>query len=214
MGLHLLGQLAGQFHRLHTGFEGAAERTLHQLLQFQFEPCLERSSRSAPQSGRRLPFHCPVDMRTQMLRDARPEACGRPPCATEVAADCQPPCETPDHLVILCAWEESLGPRVSVFSCPSFADRHQIALAQPGGGRLHRDEIARRSWCAAGSPPAPALLVLILLIFGIKGCLDSRKDRAYRDYASDVNAIVGRVQQPRPTPLFETLSPPQERRGA
>jgi hypothetical protein len=63
--------------------------------------------------------------------------------------------------------------------------------------------MARRG-IAAGA----GLLVLILLIFGIKGCLDSRKDRAYRTYASDVNAVVGESNNLANT-LFETLSRPR-----
>jgi hypothetical protein len=63
--------------------------------------------------------------------------------------------------------------------------------------------MARRG-IAAGA----GLLVLILLIFGIKGCLDSRKDRAFRDYAADVNAIVGESNN-LANNLFETLSRPR-----
>jgi hypothetical protein len=35
-----------------------------------------------------------------------------------------------------------------------------------------------------------AVVVVILLVVGINGCLDSRKQRAFEDYASDVRALV------------------------
>ena len=35
-----------------------------------------------------------------------------------------------------------------------------------------------------------AVLIIFLLVIGINGCLDSRKDRAFKNYASDVRAIV------------------------
>ena len=35
-----------------------------------------------------------------------------------------------------------------------------------------------------------AVVVVILLVLGINSCLDSRKDRAFEDYASDVRALV------------------------
>ena len=34
------------------------------------------------------------------------------------------------------------------------------------------------------------LLVILLLVFGIKGCLDSRQEQALKDYNRDVAAIV------------------------
>jgi hypothetical protein len=34
------------------------------------------------------------------------------------------------------------------------------------------------------------LLVLILLVLGVKGCLDARQNRALSDYAEDVTQIV------------------------
>jgi hypothetical protein len=35
-----------------------------------------------------------------------------------------------------------------------------------------------------------AVLAIILLVFGINSCLDSRKERAFEDYASDVRSLV------------------------
>ena len=38
-------------------------------------------------------------------------------------------------------------------------------------------------------------MVLVLLIFGVRGCLDSRKERAYKDYVRDVGALVQESDQ-------------------
>jgi hypothetical protein len=51
------------------------------------------------------------------------------------------------------------------------------------------------------------LLVLILLVFGIKGCLNARKDRAFRDYAADVRALV-RESDGLSSKVFDVLSKP------
>ena len=50
--------------------------------------------------------------------------------------------------------------------------------------------MVRRS-VAAGA----GLLVFILLLFGLKGCLDSRKDAAFEDYVREVSALVGESNQ-------------------
>src|SRR5436190_5261867 len=39
------------------------------------------------------------------------------------------------------------------------------------------------------------VLILILLIFGIKGCLNARKHRSFENYASDLTAIATQTQQ-------------------
>ena len=40
-----------------------------------------------------------------------------------------------------------------------------------------------------------AFLVLILLVFGIRGCLNARKEQAFRDYVRDVTALVEESNQ-------------------
>jgi hypothetical protein len=45
--------------------------------------------------------------------------------------------------------------------------------------------MARRAIAAAGG-----LLVLILLIFGVKGCLDSQREQAFKDYVQDVDSLA------------------------
>jgi hypothetical protein len=52
-----------------------------------------------------------------------------------------------------------------------------------------------------------ALLILILLFFGIKGCLNARKDRAFRNYAADSRALV-RESNGLSNQLFKLLSKP------
>lgn len=40
------------------------------------------------------------------------------------------------------------------------------------------------------------VLLIVLLVLGVRGCLDARKERAFRDYASDVNELaVSSAQQ-------------------
>jgi hypothetical protein len=45
--------------------------------------------------------------------------------------------------------------------------------------------MVRRAIAAGG-----ALLVLIILILGVRGCLNARKDRAFRAYAADVRTLI------------------------
>ena len=51
------------------------------------------------------------------------------------------------------------------------------------------------------------LLVLILLVLGVRGCLDARKNRALSDYSSDVTQIVDETEQTSKS-FFEKLSDP------
>jgi hypothetical protein len=53
------------------------------------------------------------------------------------------------------------------------------------------------------------LLVLILLVLGIRGCLNSRKDRAFRDYAADVRSLV-QESDGLSKKLFTVLSRPSQ----
>jgi hypothetical protein len=52
------------------------------------------------------------------------------------------------------------------------------------------------------------VLVLILLVLGVDGCLDARKDRAFEDYAADVRALVDESNA-QSRGLFEALSRPR-----
>ncbi len=60
----------------------------------------------------------------------------------------------------------------------------------------------RRAIAAGG-----ALLVLILLVLGVKGCLNARKERALKDYGNNVAAIVNESRQISDA-LFKQLQDP------
>jgi hypothetical protein len=57
--------------------------------------------------------------------------------------------------------------------------------------RPERQQILIRRGLALGA----GLLVLVLIVLGVKGCLDARKDRALSDYAGDVTQIVDETTQ-------------------
>jgi hypothetical protein len=57
--------------------------------------------------------------------------------------------------------------------------------------RPERQQILIRRGIALGA----GLIVLILVVLGVKGCLDARKDRALTDYARNVTQIVDETQQ-------------------
>ena len=60
----------------------------------------------------------------------------------------------------------------------------------------------RRAIAAGGG-----LLILILLVLGVKGCLNARKERALKDYGNNVAAIVGESKQIS-NALFKQLEDP------
>jgi hypothetical protein len=57
--------------------------------------------------------------------------------------------------------------------------------------RSERQQILKRRALALGA----GLLVLILLVLGVRGCLNARKHRALSDYARNVSQIVDETQQ-------------------
>jgi hypothetical protein len=69
--------------------------------------------------------------------------------------------------------------------------------------RPERQQILLRRGLALGG----GLLVLILLVLGVKGCLDARARRALSDYARDVSQIVDETQTTSKT-FFDKLSDP------
>jgi CARDB protein len=69
--------------------------------------------------------------------------------------------------------------------------------------RPERQQILLRRGLALGA----GLLILILLVLGVRGCLNARQDRALRDYAQDVTQIVDGTQQTSES-FFGKLSDP------
>src|SRR4051794_15976109 len=71
----------------------------------------------------------------------------------------------------------------------SFLDEPEAPARRPGrrsGPSADRQTLMVRRGVAAGA----GLLVLLLLIFGVKGCLDARKEQAFKDYVQDVDSLV------------------------
>jgi hypothetical protein len=71
--------------------------------------------------------------------------------------------------------------------------------------RPERQQILLRRGLALGG----GLLVLILVVLGVKGCLDARKNRALSDYARNVSQIVDETDQTSKA-FFGKLSDPGE----
>ena len=69
--------------------------------------------------------------------------------------------------------------------------------------RPPRQQIMARRAIALGA----GLLVLVLLVLGVRGCLNARKERALKDYGENVAAIVDETQQIS-TALFDQLGDP------
>jgi hypothetical protein len=69
--------------------------------------------------------------------------------------------------------------------------------------RPERQQILLRRALALGA----GLLLLILVVLGVRGCLDARKDRALKDYAGDVTQIVDETEQTSES-FFAKLSDP------
>jgi hypothetical protein len=82
--------------------------------------------------------------------------------------------------------------------------RDRIRGRGPGrpGGSDQQSIMVRRTIAILG-----AVVIVILLVVGINGCLDSRKDTAFRNYANDVRALVT-AEQDLSKRFFGTLSKP------
>jgi hypothetical protein len=73
----------------------------------------------------------------------------------------------------------------------------------PRGPGTDRQTLMIRRLVAGGV----GLILLLLLVFAIRGCLDSRKEQALKDYATEVGALVQQSDQ-QSRSLFELLSRP------
>jgi hypothetical protein len=73
-------------------------------------------------------------------------------------------------------------------------DPYASAASEPphrAGPRDRDRQILVRRLIAVGA----GLLVLILLILGVRGCLDARKDRQFENFVGDLNSLVAESQQ-------------------
>lgn len=71
----------------------------------------------------------------------------------------------------------------------AFLDEDELAPAEPGARRYGADRQRQylvRRFMALGV----GVLILILLLLGIRGCLDARKERGFENYVRDLDAIV------------------------
>ena len=78
--------------------------------------------------------------------------------------------------------------------------RRQAGAVRPG---VDRQTLIARRTVAGGA----ALLAVILLVLGVRGCLDARKERALKDYVRDVDALV-QESDGQGQALFDLLSGP------
>ena len=81
--------------------------------------------------------------------------------------------------------DENPAPPTATHDVPSRSRRERPPR------RPQRQQIMARRGIALGG----GLLVLILLVLGVRGCLDARKERALKDYARDVSALVTETDQ-------------------
>ena len=94
-------------------------------------------------------------------------------------------CGNPPPEFILSAHPTSL-------ESPSLEESQHPGRPQaPAARRPERQQIVLRRALALGA----GLLVLILIVIGVKGCLDARKHRALSDYSRNVSQIVEETEQ-------------------
>jgi hypothetical protein len=75
----------------------------------------------------------------------------------------------------------------------AFLDEDELAPAEPGARRYgdrQRQYLVRRVVALAAG-----ILILVLILLGIRGCLNARKERGFENYVSDVNSIVTQSNQ-------------------
>jgi hypothetical protein len=84
------------------------------------------------------------------------------------------------------------------------APRRPVGATRPPGvaGPADRQQLMVRRGVALGI----ALVVLILIVLGIKGCLDSQKHNALRSYNRNVSTLINESQSQVSAPLFSALN--------
>lgn len=69
--------------------------------------------------------------------------------------------------------------------------RRRPSLPSPRENMGQRRQIMQRRLTAFGA----AILIIILLVLGVRGCLDARKTRAFENYANDLTTLVNESNQ-------------------
>jgi hypothetical protein len=93
----------------------------------------------------------------------------------------------------------------------AFLDEDELAPAEPGARRYGADRQRQylvRRFMALGV----GVLILILLLLGIRGCLDARKERGFENYVRDLDAVVVESNQLSDT-FFGRLQGGQDAQG-
>lgn len=80
--------------------------------------------------------------------------------------------------------------------------RRSSTASRTGGGPPDRQTVLVRQGVALGV----GILLLVLIVLGVKGCLDSRKQNALKDYNRNVTAIVSNSDEKVAKPFFQLMS--------
>lgn len=92
-----------------------------------------------------------------------------------------------------------------------FLTEEDLALSEAGPGRPRRGPERRRQIILRRLVAlAVAVLILILVVLGIKGCLNARKERSFQNYYSDMQSLTQQTGQ-LSTDFFTLLSNPANR---
>jgi len=83
-----------------------------------------------------------------------------------------------------------------------------LATPPQRGSRPHRRPERQQILLRRGLALGGGLLLLILIVLGVRGCLDARKDRALTDYADNVTEIVNETSQTSESFFEKKLSNP------
>ena len=90
----------------------------------------------------------------------------------------------------------------------SFLDEDELDPAPNGGGRRSEADARRQIVVRRLIALAVGIGVLLILLFGIRACLDARTERGYENYLSDLNSAVDGSNQVS-TGFFSRLIDPQ-----
>jgi hypothetical protein len=85
--------------------------------------------------------------------------------------------------------------------------RRPATASRPAGAPPDRQTARTRQAVGLGV----LVVVFLLLAFGVKGCLDSRKSNALKDYNRDVTAVIKDSDQSVGKPFFQLMSNAQRR---